>query len=203
MLPAVLRPLGDKPDYRGKRKAWRKARFKATCSTVRQADYTAMWLAFDSVRAFRIKVENSVLSNRNLQGFDSVAEVSECTNHSQCGRSLRVLAHRWAAFLVTNSIIAVRIGHRRNSNPGMKQADPKERIREAGSAHVADVGAGGRSHTWCTNPVSGSSALFVRCRREGSSPFPGFAEDIWRAASGPATLTRCGQDGRYREDRWS
>jgi hypothetical protein len=51
------------------------------------------------------RIENRVSSCRILQRFDSVAEVSECTDHSQCAYSLGLLAYRRAAFLIANAFM--------------------------------------------------------------------------------------------------
>ncbi len=51
------------------------------------------------------RIENRVSSCRISQRFDSVAEVSECTDHSECAYSLGLLAYRRAAFLIANAFM--------------------------------------------------------------------------------------------------
>src|SRR6266571_6584567 len=55
------------------------------------------------------RIENRVSSCRISQRFDSVAEVSECTDHSECAYSLGLLAYRRAAFLIANAFMQKRI----------------------------------------------------------------------------------------------
>jgi hypothetical protein len=52
-----------------------------------------------------IRIENRLSSCRISQGFDSIAEVWECTDHSQCAYSLGLLAYRRAAFLIANAFM--------------------------------------------------------------------------------------------------
>src|SRR6266705_3702243 len=51
------------------------------------------------------RIENHLSSCRILQRFDSVSEVSECTDHSECAYSLGLLAYRRAAFLIANAFM--------------------------------------------------------------------------------------------------
>ena len=51
------------------------------------------------------RIENRLSSCRISQGFDSIAEVSECTDHSQCAYSFGLLAYRRAAFLIANAFM--------------------------------------------------------------------------------------------------
>jgi len=44
-------------------------------------------------------------SRRGCRRFDSVAEVSQCTDHTQSARSLGLLTHCWAAFLIANAFM--------------------------------------------------------------------------------------------------
>src|ERR1700751_1254309 len=51
------------------------------------------------------RIENHLSSCRVSQGFDSITEVAQCTDHAQCAYSFGLLAHSWTPFFIANAFM--------------------------------------------------------------------------------------------------
>ena len=54
----------------------------------------------------------------------------------------------------------------------MKRVDPQEEFEKMGPAHFPDLGAGGRSRTWCTTRFSDPARFSFALGGKDCHPFP-------------------------------